>query len=81
MQPRLCGALALLVYLALPNRDYSFDAMSYAFAGKSGAELFHPLHLLYNPLGHLLYRLFGGRVEALVLMRLVNSLAICLIAL
>ncbi len=73
------GVLVLFLYLLFPNRNYFFDAVDYAYSARTGIGLFHPHHLIYNAMGHLLYRVFlplsgPAGPDALLILRLVNSL-------
>lgn len=69
--------LTLALYLSLPNRNYSYDSVSYAWFIRSGYMLFHPHHLLYNPLGFLILRgLSSSGIQAspMAIMQVINSL-------
>ena len=80
----VAGAFAfgipLTFYLAFPNRNYGWDAVEYVLqinAGTAGS-LFHPHHLIYNPLGFVLGKALGSlgiSVPTTTLMQTVNSLA------
>ncbi len=79
---RTAGAILFLailgVYLALPNRNYCYDSVAYAWFIKSGRALFHPHHLLHSPLGFLLVRglrFLGIPASPMVTMQTLNSLA------
>ena len=80
----VAGAFAFCIpltfYLAFPNRNYGWDAVEYVLqinAGTAGS-LFHPHHLIYNPLGFVLGKALGSlgiSVSTTTLMQTVNSLA------
>lgn len=78
------GALAfgipLAVYLAFPNRNYGADAVEYVLSINAGTpeSLFHPHHLIYNPIGFVFGKALEGlgiSISTTTLMQTVNSLA------
>jgi len=80
----VAGAFAfgipLTFYLAFPNRNYGWDAVEYVLQinASTAASLFHPHHLIYNPLGFVLGKALGSlgiSVSTTTLMQTVNSLA------
>ena len=67
--------VAFIFYLILPNQDQGFDSYSYALDIRNGVELFHPHHLLYNFIGHILFSVFEfTRLGSLELLSIFNSL-------
>ena len=67
---------ALLVYLALPTRNYYWDGITFAFDIESAANvksLLHPNHLLYSPIGWCVYQALGRTVRALYVLQVLNA--------
>lgn len=72
--------IVLLVYLLLPNNNYTHDCLDYAIAVRDGKNLFHPHHLLYNATGRILY--LSCSVDALRLLQTISALSMaCCVAL
>lgn len=44
-----------VIYLLFPNTYYTHDCIDYAYAVETGENLFHPHHILFNVLGHIIY--------------------------
>ena len=63
-----------LLYLMLPTANSGIDGYAYASAIKWGHEPVWPHHLLYVPLGRILFLTFAF-IQPLVLMKIINSLA------
>lgn len=86
---RLLLILPLLVYLALPTRNYYWDGIAYADMAEKQYPLrltLHPNHLLYTPACTWLYHtalLLGIKTRALFLMQGANSVlaAACVVLL
>lgn len=73
-------AFPLIVYLALPNKNYGWDAAEYIIRIEHGTleSLFHPHHLLYNPLGYIVTEfldIIGLTVSTASIMQIMNSIA------
>ena len=51
----LCSLTFPLLFLTRAS-EQSGDSLSYAFSAMTGSEMFHPHHLLYTPLIHILSR-------------------------
>lgn len=64
----------MLLYLLLPNANSGIDGYAYASAIKWGHEMVWPHHLLYVPLGRLLFSAISF-IQPLVLMKVINALA------
>jgi hypothetical protein len=78
--PLLVFAATLALYLSTLTGVHTFDALSYILdvQHKPLAELYHPHHLAYGPLGWLAYhsaRLLGYSGTASLPLQLVNALA------
>lgn len=60
----------LALYLRFPSREFVTDGVIYATSARSGSELFHPHHLLYNFCAHHVYNIFSkfGSFDAFMLM-------------
>lgn len=68
-------AVALILYLALPNTDQGMDSYVYALNVRNLSELIHPHHLLYNVVGVVVNRLFSfAGLGSLRLLSLLNSM-------
>ena len=68
---------ALILYLAIPTKNYYWDGISFAQAiedARNWTQLLHPNHLLYNVAGFGAYRALGGAVRALYVLQALNSL-------
>ncbi len=81
---RLAGvlvfALPLAIYLAFANQNYGWDAIDYVSQIQRGTTsgLFHPHHLLYNPLGYAVAQVLDGigvSASTAWTMQVVNSIA------
>ena len=81
--PRIGFALlVLLVYLALPTKNYYWDGISFAQNIEDARwedavrwpQLLHPNHLIYNLIGWAPYQLLGGRFRALYVLQFMNAL-------
>jgi len=82
MIPAAAWLAILLVYMALPTRDFYWDGVSFAIRIEKAAFdsrlLFHPNHLLYEALGYGLYTLAGWAgipVRALFLLQGLDAVA------
>jgi len=67
---------ALLVYLAIPTRNYYWDGITFALDIENAAglkSLLHPNHLLYSPIGWLIYRALSGTIRALYVLQFLNA--------
>ena len=76
----LGGLVALIAYVATLTHVHTYDAYSYAatIQTKGFAESLHPHHLLYGPLGKVVYtsvQALGYSGSALLPLQLVNALA------
>lgn len=70
------GLTALLIYLALPTKNYYWDGVSFAQTIESArqwTELLHPNHLVYCLIGEAAYRALGSTVRALYLLQIMNA--------
>lgn len=75
----LAAGIPFALYLALPNRNYGWDAVEYIQRINSGTlgSLFHPHHLLYNAIGHISLQglnAIGINVATPDLMQILNSI-------
>ncbi|NJP06293.1 MAG: DUF2723 domain-containing protein [Chloroflexaceae bacterium] len=78
--PLLVAGLSLCCFLLTLTRAHTFDALSYVFDvdRKPWAELFHPHHLAYGPLGAFirsLVQIMGWQGSVLLPLQIVNALA------
>ncbi len=65
---------ALVAFTLLSNADQGMDSYIYAINVRDSSELLHPHHLLYNPFGVILCRLFSFTgLGSLKLLSLFNS--------
>ncbi len=72
----------LVLYLATPTSNYTFDALNYAtsirYADMAGPKaLLHPHHLAFNSLGYVTWhtmRTFSPQVQSIVALQVMNSL-------
>lgn len=84
IRPAILGAIAcfgvpLAIYLAFPNKNHNFDAVTFimTIGGGDLSSQFHPHHLVYNALGFILregLEGFGISISTITLMETVNSL-------
>jgi hypothetical protein len=82
LSPRstLLLALPLLLYLALPTRNFYWDGVSFAIDSEKGlpaGALLHPSHLIYTLVAAWIYRLsiiVGVHARSLFLLQTTNSL-------
>ena len=68
--------IALVIYLALPTKNYYWDGISFAQTIEDAQRwpaLLHPNHLVYNVIGHALYRALGARVRAFYVLQTMNA--------
>lgn len=66
-------AFFVFINIFFLNHNNSSDAYGYAFSMQTGEELWNPHHLLYNPLGWILIRIFSFTgLSPLVLMQCAN---------
>ena len=79
--PYLLFLTVFILYILTPLERHTYDALVYASAARTALDdpemFFHPHHLLYNPLGHLVYRclvLFGWEGGTLIPLQALNSL-------
>lgn len=66
----------LIFLLVFQNKEYSFDSLEYSMNVRSGENLFHPHHLLYNAFGYFVYNLFKGSIDPLVLLAGINAILV-----
>jgi hypothetical protein len=62
-----------VAYLALLNREFTSDGVTYAVSARDGYALYHPHHLLYNMGARQLHHLFA-RVDLWTLLSIVSAL-------
>lgn len=71
------SALLFMSYLYMQNKSYGYDSCAYSESIKYGKDLFHPHHLIYNYVFHLIYgsvsRFFN--LEAMAVASAFNGLA------
>jgi hypothetical protein len=68
--------IALLVYLAIPTRNYYWDGITFSLDIENAISvksLLHPNHLLYSPIGWYVYRALGGTIRALYVLQVLNA--------
>jgi len=71
-----------LIYVAFPTKNYYYDGIFFARTIEGAttlqSSLIHPNHLIYSPLGYLVYRLtqtLGFTFRAIQVLQVMNSLA------
>src|SRR4051812_15262703 len=80
VSPLAIAAVVLIIYLAIPTRNYYWDGIGFAQniedASGLSPSLLHPNHLIYTATGYLEYHLvhlLGFQMRSLTVLRIANS--------